>query len=298
MSDPVIATPTEVPEDLRWLRATRALAFFSLLLVVITAVPPFFDTPADGATSLIVVLFTAPLWLPYLWIVLRLRAKNATSQKKGLALAVAYGSCILVPVVISVVVVPIEQSLRAWKTEGPVAVFALLQLFLVVSSVKAYYRMKPEPGDRRILRNRFAWGLVSFFILVSAAIHIPCLLRSKLAANEASAIGELRTICTAQSSYAEKHPDKSFAAGLSDLGPPPGADFIDPQLASGTRHGYAFTIVPGPADSRGRITKYAVTARPQAFQQSGTRSFFTDESGVIRFTAEDRPPTAQDRPLD
>src|SRR4029450_206345 len=43
--------------------------------------------------------------------------------------------------------------------------------------------------------------------------------------------------------------------------------------------------------------EYTVTARPVRYGISGTRSFYCDGSGVIRFTDEDREPTAEDRPL-
>jgi hypothetical protein len=44
--------------------------------------------------------------------------------------------------------------------------------------------------------------------------------------------------------------------------------------------------------------KYVITARPLHFGEEGSRSFFTDESGVIRSKTEDRDPTSEDRPLE
>ena len=60
---------------------------------------------------------------------------------------------------------------------------------------------------------------------------------------------------------------------------------------------YAFTMIAGPADARGRITKYTVVARPEKSGHDGWRRFFIDESGVIRWTTEDRPPTVLDAPI-
>ena len=301
MSDAVIAAPTEVPEDLRLLRTTRALAFCSLLFFLIAALAAAFTlAPGNGAKNLVVVLTTAPVWLPYLWMFLRLSAKTTKSQKKGLALAVSYGFFALIiaaPSALASFGLGLQEGLAGLGLQAGLAIFALLQLALIVSGVKTYYAMEREPDDRRILVRRIVGVSDCLGILTLAAIHVPCLLKSKIAADEASSIGAMRTICTAQSGYAEKHPEKGFAAVLSDLGPPPGVDFIDQQLASGTRSGYTFTLAAAPRDSRGRIAQYTVIARPLTFGASGSRSLFVDASGVIRFTTEDRAPTAQDRPL-
>ena len=56
-------------------------------------------------------------------------------------------------------------------------------------------------------------------ILIIAAIAIPNLLRAKIAANEASAIGSLRTIVTADITYSERY-GRGFATSLRALGPP------------------------------------------------------------------------------
>ena len=53
-------------------------------------------------------------------------------------------------------------------------------------------------------------------------------------------------------------------------------------------------MLAAPPDSGGRIKKYTLIGRPQHFGKDETRSFFTDESGALHFTAENRAPTAQD----
>lgn len=136
-------------------------------------------------------------------------------------------------------------------------------------------------------------GIVLLFF---AAIMIPCFVDSKTAADESSAVGSLRTLATAQKNFSEQHPEKGFAGSLTELGPS-GANEVDAALASGIRSGYIFTLIPGARDSEGHITKYAVTAVPQTFDKTGVRSFFVDESGVIRYTAQNRPVTSLDPPL-
>lgn len=157
----------------------------------------------------------------------------------------------------------------------------------------------PQPEAPRRSRWPKIVGFISagFVLLILAAILIPCLLSSALAANEASAVGSLRTIANAQDHFSEQHPDKGFASSLAELRPSVVDGQIDKALTSGTKNGYIFTLTPGPRDSSGRITKYTVTATPQTFNKAGTRSFFLDETGVVRWTNENRASSASDPAL-
>ncbi len=60
--------------------------------------------------------------------------------------------------------------------------------------------------------------IVVAIILIIAAIAIPNLLRSKMAANEASAVGSMRSVNTAMVTYAAAYPDTGYAATLAALG--------------------------------------------------------------------------------
>jgi hypothetical protein len=292
MTDSALAVPAEIPNDRRWLRLARAAAFCSLSLFLIAViVMAFLEARENGARNLVFVLLTALLWLPYLWMLLQMNAKIAKSRKKGLALAIAYGVWALI------IAAPSAVASYGLALKGGFAIFALLQVSLIVSGIKTYSAMEKEAGDKRILVNRVFAVSACLGILCLAAIYIPCMVSSKVAANEASSVSAMRTIRTAQSSYAERYPRKGFAAALWELGPPPGADLIDQQLASGTRFGYSFNMIAAPADATGRVAQYTVLARPLTFGQTGRRSLFADTSGVIRSTVEDRAPTPQDRPL-
>ena len=103
----------------------------------------------------------------------------------------------------------------------------------------------------------------------------------------------LMIINTAQVMYARTHPDKGFASSLAELGPSPGAELIDPVLAGGKKSGYVYVLTATPPDSSGRVTHYTLVMRPEKYT-SETASFFTDETGVERFTFENRVPTAND----
>src|SRR5437899_2880581 len=95
--------------------------------------------------------------------------------------------------------------------------------------------------------------IVVAIILIIAAIAIPNLLRSKMAANEASAVGSLRSLNTACITYSTTY--GSYPAGLSNLGPgspatSTTADLIDSVPASGTKSGYSFTFGRGGQPAR------------------------------------------------
>jgi prepilin-type N-terminal cleavage/methylation domain-containing protein len=131
--------------------------------------------------------------------------------------------------------------------------------------------------------------IVVAIILIIAAIAIPNLIRSRMAANEASAVGSLRTLNTAMIQYATTYGVGFPDTDLSQLGPSAapdsdGADLVDSLLgaAAPVKSGYSFTYAPGAADSAGNINSYTIEAEPVAPGTSGQRYFFTDQSGVIR----------------
>ena len=143
--------------------------------------------------------------------------------------------------------------------------------------------------------------IVVAIILIIAAIAIPNLLRSKMAANEASAVASLRTYNTAIVSYSTTY-NTDPATDLSTLGPATtpsstAADLVDNLLGSATpsKSGYTFTYTPGTA-SNGVISQYSITAQPQS-ASTGQRYFFTDQSGVIRQTTNGSAATATSSPI-
>jgi type IV pilus assembly protein PilA len=134
--------------------------------------------------------------------------------------------------------------------------------------------------------------IVVAIILIIAAIAIPNLMRSKMAANEASAVGSLRTINTAEVTYSTNFPTVGFSANLASLGgagctaatvaTPAAACLVDQTLALGTKSGYVFTAAGAGGTP---MTTYLSSAEPQTPNQSGTRDFCSDQSGVIYFGA-------------
>ena len=130
--------------------------------------------------------------------------------------------------------------------------------------------------------------IVVAIILIIAAIAIPNLLRSRIAANQASAVGSLRTLNTAEITYSSTY-NVGFTYTMSYLAPPAAganptstaAGLIDSVLSGGSKSGYSFAYSPGASDSTGRINTYQITAVPIT-NSTGTNYYFTDQSGVIR----------------
>jgi type IV pilus assembly protein PilA len=164
-------------------------------------------------------------------------------------------------------------------------------------------------------------GLVFIpFILIIAAIAIPNILRAKIAANEASAVGSLRTIDIAAVQYASGYENgfpsnfEVFGYGQGIAGNCNHAGLIDRRLATGQKNGYTFTYTPqfpdgqsGPVVSpqaaakgctSGGASGFAVTADPIRRGSTGQRSFFTDQTGVIRYSNDGESATADSPPLE
>jgi len=134
--------------------------------------------------------------------------------------------------------------------------------------------------------------IVVAIILIIAAIAIPNLLRARMSANEASAVGSLKTINSAQVTYSVMYPDLGYADTLGKLGqsanpmdPPTPAksQILDWLLGCDaptcTRSGYSFTIIPLGAMP---LTNYNATGVPLTGGQTGIRGFCTSQLSEIK----------------
>ncbi len=138
--------------------------------------------------------------------------------------------------------------------------------------------------------------IVVMIILIIAAIAVPNLVRSRMAANEASAVVSLRSINTSQIVYQSTY-GPGFATKLADLSDggtaancapantptSTAACLIDAALAGGTKSGYIFPYTPVTGGTI--INSYSVNADPTTSGTSGQRHFFTDDTNLIRVNA-------------
>jgi type IV pilus assembly protein PilA len=131
--------------------------------------------------------------------------------------------------------------------------------------------------------------IVVAIILVLAAIAIPNLLRSRVAANQASAIESSRMINTAEVAYYTSYAI-GYSSSLVQLAPPAtgalagpsAAGYLDSVLASGSKSGYLFVYAPTTIDSAGHYQQYTLNANPSQPGISGNTYYFADHTHVIR----------------
>jgi type IV pilus assembly protein PilA len=127
--------------------------------------------------------------------------------------------------------------------------------------------------------------IVVAIILIIAAIAIPNLLRSKMAANQASAVGAIRTIVTSQVTYESTY-QNGFAPTLAALGgasactaSSTSACLIDPVLTSGTKSGYNFESASNGTNN----VNFEADAWPITYDSTGDDAYCSDQTGVIRY---------------
>jgi type IV pilus assembly protein PilA len=138
--------------------------------------------------------------------------------------------------------------------------------------------------------------IVVAIILIVAAIAIPNLLRSRIAANESAAVATMRVLNSAEVTYAVTY-NSGFSGGLNVLGPPSGgaqaninaADLVDATLAgmgpqgSNTgfvKGGYSFSYTTTGAFPA--VSAYALRGDPQLRGLSGQHSYFSNDPLLIR----------------
>jgi type IV pilus assembly protein PilA len=187
-------------------------------------------------------------------------------------------------------------------------------LAAIVCGIVALVRLKRAPGEfggkGSAIAGLALGGAVFVLIpvwLILAAIAIPSLLRARMAANESAALGDVRTLISAEAAYAGANGgyyDKLECLAQPQLcipGPSaPSQAMIDAMLANTTpRHGYEFTLHLGPQapSESGRpvspssVTSFAYVAAPVAAGRTGQKAFCGDEAGVVRVSAEGSAPT-------
>lgn len=149
--------------------------------------------------------------------------------------------------------------------------------------------------------------IVVAIILIIAAIAIPNLLSSRMAANEASAVGSLNAIKTGEYSYSNTYPTIGYSANIGALGgsgspcvaSSSAACLIDSALAAAipggpSKSGYVF-LATGIASGSPINNAFVAGGSPTLADQTGTRDFCSTDDGVLRSktaASGDTPPTS------
>ncbi len=295
MSSVAEPTPSPRPYDRRWAWGVRIASVVCISLpwamYAVSVINPCGPSPDAW-------IVPAIPWTLFNSIMLYLVGFSGTPYKIGLTWAAKTGLFFsLVAILITIQKLSSREILEgiSWALVG------LGLVALMVSATKTYYSIETEPHVMKFLYEKLGWFLASFLLL--SLVYLPVFAYgSQSVARHASTVRALRDINKAEGQYASEYA-KSFSPSLKALGPSSGsaqpnasaASLIDSSLASGTKQGYAFNYSPSSLDSTGRIMSYAITARCWCLDEH--LSFYTDESGVIRFTREDRPANAKDEPL-
>jgi len=131
--------------------------------------------------------------------------------------------------------------------------------------------------------------IVVAIILIIAAIAIPNLLRARIAANQASAVGSVRTITTAQVTYFTTW-GVGYSPDIATLGGAAGcvaaqanACLIDPVLSGGTKSGYMISTVGATPLGNPAVNQTFETNATPVSASTGTDAYCSDQSGVIRY---------------
>ena len=131
--------------------------------------------------------------------------------------------------------------------------------------------------------------IVIAIILVIVTIAVPQYNKQMMSAHETAAIQAIQTIHAVETQYYSQF--GRYAVSLAELGPPASgaagpaaADLISKDLTEGKKSGYVFTVSATP-------TGYAVSAVPESFNSSGRRTFYSDQTLVVRNNWSQEPAT-------
>jgi hypothetical protein len=284
----------------QWTTATLRWRRLVLLTAALSFVCIFGLNAYIGQSDKAGPFISAPLWLPYLFVLPRLRSKT---PKSGLALAIAMGCALFVPA-IWFAWYALTWDAR-WWIPSTLALTAAQQAVMVATAVCAYRSLPASSGDRRIFFWNSAYAIAALSFLGLFSRNLP----NRIAQNEEQAIWTLRVTNQAATEYAKAF-GGIYPASLAALNAPPRDDqkadckaynlrmlpLDDPQIGLAFRSNeYIFQYKIGspaeiPAGCCAGARTYTLTARPLVYGKTGRRSFAINEGGAIRSTSENHDP--------
>ena len=228
--------------------------------------------------------------LPYavaLWWLLTL------DERKGVALALSWASLALGMSLLTL------GELRFRFVEKEIGVlgvatgvcFPAMQAALVVAAARAHRRLPLREGEKLRLVGGFLRALGFLLLLAAVAGFAMPSMHAGAYDRQRRAVRALWRIHDCAAEYTATHSAQGFPGSLSALGPG-GSNCLGAKLASGAKDSYTFAYAPGAPDASGQVRTYTVVARPEVRFQP--LRFLLDESGTVRYTDEERDPTAAD----
>ena len=281
-----------IPANPRWGRVVALTSLASGFCIIVTALIRLSED-VDWIQGLAVL---SAFWLPYIFIPFRLRGEKI---KSGLTLAIAMGSALFLPGV--ALLYYVHEWEESWWIQGSLVLALAMQPILVVAAFRTYNLLPREPQDRMKAAVSAAYGILLFGLFWFTAVfgNFP----SPTAFNELEAMESMRSVYMTADRYAKAHqgffPDNSINPGTDEKGEC--ANDRPLMYRHEAQYGYIinYQIMPAEKLVQGcRVAEsYTGTARPVNYGKTGGRSFFVDQTKVIRFTSENRAATSSDPEL-
>ncbi len=252
---------------------------WSIRIAALTCCLPLWivSKPALQIFSLLGI-WSGILFIPYVLILLLLGGRM---QRTAFGVALAIG-LLWVAAALPLCTL-VEGSDLVWWVS-----VLLTHVALAATAGPAYYQSKRSGEGAGKWSSAITYPLFLAVLVMAGLIDLDRMLNyAKRAAPSSSAIGSVRHLVTSQRVYSETTGDGN-AASLEKLY---SSNLIDSMLASGTKDGYTFILSTDAGND-----SFAIHATPITYD-ARPRSFYTDQTGVIRYTTEDRPATVDDNPL-
>jgi hypothetical protein len=147
---------------------------------------------------------------------------------------------------------------------------------------------EPKGKKRSWAKALVLWGLAIGFLWLMIWIALPLRMLNPTMQSESHALDALKNLHASLAAYSSS--EGAYPPSLDAMGNSAARAAAQWALTAG----YQLQYTPAQPGDDGRVHSYTLLARPSNY---GFRSFFSDETGIVRYTREARPATAQDPPI-